>query len=151
MVAVTCDLRKAGEAHIRRRVVNAFEPVAQSVEHVTFNHGVRGSNPRGLANLAPARWLGVTLGVTSQKARAGATAAVGALFAAGYHSAVTSHKNHATHLGLGRDCHADPDVVVAAAKLQRTLATGDRASAACCIHGAERLLLSGTMSGWLRG
>ena len=43
-------LRKAGKAHIRMRVMNAFEPVAQSVEHVTFNHGVRGSNPRGLAN-----------------------------------------------------------------------------------------------------
>ena len=26
------------------------EPVAQSVEHVTFNHGVVGSNPAGLAN-----------------------------------------------------------------------------------------------------
>ena len=49
IVAVTCDLRKAGEAHIRRRVVNAFEPVAQSVEHVTFNHGVAGSIPAGLA------------------------------------------------------------------------------------------------------
>ena len=27
-----------------------FEPVAQSVEHVTFNHGVQGSNPCGLTN-----------------------------------------------------------------------------------------------------
>ncbi len=44
----TCALRKAPEAHIRRRVINAFEPVAQSVEHVTFNHGVQGSNPCGL-------------------------------------------------------------------------------------------------------
>ena len=44
------SLRKAGEAHIRSPFSNAFEPVAQSVEHVTFNHGVRGSNPRGLAN-----------------------------------------------------------------------------------------------------
>jgi hypothetical protein len=26
------------------------EPVAQSVEHVTFNHGVQGSNPCGLTN-----------------------------------------------------------------------------------------------------
>jgi hypothetical protein len=26
------------------------EPVAQSVEHVTFNHGVVGSNPAGLTN-----------------------------------------------------------------------------------------------------
>ena len=26
------------------------EPVAQSVEHVTFNHGVAGSSPAGLAN-----------------------------------------------------------------------------------------------------
>jgi hypothetical protein len=26
------------------------EPVAQSVEHVTFNHGVVGSNPTGLTN-----------------------------------------------------------------------------------------------------
>jgi hypothetical protein len=41
-------LRKAGEAHIRMRVISAFEPVAQSVEHVTFNHGVQGSNPCGL-------------------------------------------------------------------------------------------------------
>ena len=41
-------LRKAGKAHIRMRVINAFEPVAQSVEHVTFNHGVQGSNPCGL-------------------------------------------------------------------------------------------------------
>ena len=41
-------LRKAGKAHIRMRVINAFEPVAQSVEHVTFNHGVAGSNPAGL-------------------------------------------------------------------------------------------------------
>src|SRR5262244_2259813 len=46
----TCGLRKALGAHIRRRVINTFEPVAQSVEHVTFNHGVRGSNPRGLAS-----------------------------------------------------------------------------------------------------
>ena len=28
----------------------ACEPVAQSVEHVTFNHGVAGSNPAGLAS-----------------------------------------------------------------------------------------------------
>ena len=27
-----------------------IEPVAQSVEHVTFNHGVQGSNPCGLTN-----------------------------------------------------------------------------------------------------
>ncbi len=27
------------------------EPVAQLVEHVTFNHGVSGSNPDGLTNL----------------------------------------------------------------------------------------------------
>ena len=27
------------------------EPVAQSVEHVTFNHGVQGSNPCGLTTL----------------------------------------------------------------------------------------------------
>jgi hypothetical protein len=27
-----------------------LEPVAQSVEHVTFNHGVQGSNPCGLTN-----------------------------------------------------------------------------------------------------
>jgi hypothetical protein len=26
------------------------EPVAQSVEHVTFNHGVAGSSPAGLTN-----------------------------------------------------------------------------------------------------
>jgi hypothetical protein len=26
------------------------EPVAQSVEHVTFNHGVVGSSPTGLTN-----------------------------------------------------------------------------------------------------
>jgi hypothetical protein len=26
------------------------EPVAQSVEHVTFNHGVVGSKPTGLTN-----------------------------------------------------------------------------------------------------
>src|SRR5262249_20970118 len=44
-----CGLRKAPGAHIRRRVINAFEPVAQSVEHVTFNHGVAGSIPAGLA------------------------------------------------------------------------------------------------------
>ena len=44
------SLRKAGEAHIRSPFSNAFEPVAQSVEHVTFNHGVVGSNPTGLAN-----------------------------------------------------------------------------------------------------
>ena len=31
--------------------MNAFEPVAQSVEHVTFNHGVQGSNPCGLTTL----------------------------------------------------------------------------------------------------
>src|SRR5262249_62025622 len=29
--AATCGLRKAPGAHIRRRVINAFEPVAQSV------------------------------------------------------------------------------------------------------------------------
>src|SRR5689334_14347159 len=46
--AVLSTLRKPGEAHIRMRVINAFEPVAQSVEHVTFNHGVQGSNPCGL-------------------------------------------------------------------------------------------------------
>lgn len=45
-------LRKAGEAHIRMRVIKAFEPVAQSVEHVTFNHGVQGSNPCGLTIIA---------------------------------------------------------------------------------------------------
>jgi hypothetical protein len=28
----------------------AHEPVAQSVEHVTFNHGVLGSSPSGLTN-----------------------------------------------------------------------------------------------------
>ena len=28
-----------------------LEPVAQPVEHVTFNHGVDGSNPSGLANI----------------------------------------------------------------------------------------------------
>lgn len=28
----------------------SIEPVAQPVEHVTFNHGVVGSNPTGLAN-----------------------------------------------------------------------------------------------------
>ena len=27
------------------------EPVAQSVEHVTFNHGVAGSSPAGLTTL----------------------------------------------------------------------------------------------------
>ena len=43
------SLRKAGEAHIRSPFSNAFEPVAQSVEHVTFNHGVPGSIPGGLA------------------------------------------------------------------------------------------------------
>jgi hypothetical protein len=48
--AASCGLRKAPEAHIRMRVSTRFEPVAQSVEHVTFNHGVRGSNPRGLAS-----------------------------------------------------------------------------------------------------
>ena len=31
------------------------EPVAQSVEHVTFNHGVAGSNPAGLTNKI--KWL----------------------------------------------------------------------------------------------
>jgi hypothetical protein len=30
--------------------IKAFEPVAQSVEHVTFNHGVQGSNPCGLTS-----------------------------------------------------------------------------------------------------
>jgi hypothetical protein len=43
-------LRKPGEAHIRKRVINAFEPVAQSAEHVTFNHGVVGSKPTGLTS-----------------------------------------------------------------------------------------------------
>jgi hypothetical protein len=32
----------------KERAINAFEPVAQSVEHVTFNHGVVGSIPTGL-------------------------------------------------------------------------------------------------------
>ncbi len=51
-LAPTCGLRKAPEAHIRMRVINTFEPVAQSVEHVTFNHGVQGSNPCGLTIIA---------------------------------------------------------------------------------------------------
>jgi hypothetical protein len=45
------------------RVINAFEPVAQSVEHVTFNHGVVGSKPTGLAIIAgyanPLAWRAV--------------------------------------------------------------------------------------------
>jgi hypothetical protein len=45
------------------RVINAFEPVAQSVEHVTFNHGVQGSNPCGLTNLAGSSVFGVPSGV----------------------------------------------------------------------------------------
>ncbi len=49
-LAPTCGLRKAPEAHIRMRVSKRFEPVAQSVEHVTFNHGVQGSNPCGLTS-----------------------------------------------------------------------------------------------------
>jgi hypothetical protein len=31
-------------------LIRQVEPVAQSVEHVTFNHGVQGSNPCGLTN-----------------------------------------------------------------------------------------------------
>ena len=31
-------------------MIRPGEPVAQSVEHVTFNHGVVGSNPAGLTN-----------------------------------------------------------------------------------------------------
>jgi hypothetical protein len=50
--AAICGLRKAGEAHIRMRVSTRVEPVAQSVEHVTFNHGVQGSNPCGLTIIA---------------------------------------------------------------------------------------------------
>ena len=30
-----------------------YEPLAQSVEHLTFNQGVRGSNPRWLTKKAP--------------------------------------------------------------------------------------------------
>ncbi len=33
-------------AQFRRSGVAAFDPLAQSVEHLTFNQGVRGSNPR---------------------------------------------------------------------------------------------------------
>src|ERR1700732_1042540 len=33
---------------LRRPWCDTSEPVAQSVEHVTFNHGVVGSNPAGL-------------------------------------------------------------------------------------------------------
>jgi hypothetical protein len=78
------SLRKAGEAHIRSPFSNAFEPVAQSVEHVTFNHGVQGSNPCGLTTLAETTDHRVTPGVTARRPRAGAAAAVGALFSAGY-------------------------------------------------------------------
>ena len=34
-----------------RAVSSLQEPVAQPVEHVTFNHGVVGSSPTGLTNL----------------------------------------------------------------------------------------------------
>jgi hypothetical protein len=33
-----------------RVVASLQEPVAQPVEHVTFNHGVLGSSPSGLTN-----------------------------------------------------------------------------------------------------
>jgi hypothetical protein len=33
-----------------RAVASLQEPVAQPVEHVTFNHGVLGSSPSGLTN-----------------------------------------------------------------------------------------------------
>jgi hypothetical protein len=55
------------------------EPVAQSVEHVTFNHGVAGSSPAGLTNktnnlgekiggsIFPKNRLGKTMGRHSLK------------------------------------------------------------------------------------
>jgi hypothetical protein len=49
-------LKRGGHLQNRKRqrktaaiqAIFIFEPVAQSVEHVTFNHGVQGSNPCGL-------------------------------------------------------------------------------------------------------
>ena len=40
--------REAGKARWYCVIGPVGEPVAQLVEHVTFNHGVRGSSPRGL-------------------------------------------------------------------------------------------------------
>jgi len=51
---------------------------------LTFNHGVQGSNPCGLTTLAETTDHRVTPGVTARRPRAGAAAAVGALFSAGY-------------------------------------------------------------------
>lgn len=45
-------LAQSGRTSHKEGLLNAFEPVAQSVEHVTFNHGVQGSNPCGLTIIA---------------------------------------------------------------------------------------------------
>ena len=46
-------------AQFRRSGVAASDPLAQSVEHLTFNQGVRGSNPRWITKKAVRRQCGV--------------------------------------------------------------------------------------------
>src|SRR5215203_5683700 len=48
-LTVLSVLRRLLTAHTSPLTQPRIEPVAQSVEHVTFNHGVAGSSPAGLA------------------------------------------------------------------------------------------------------
>src|ERR1700730_472105 len=43
--------QRAPLARCRGALALSHEPVAQPVEHVTFNHGVAGSSPAGLAKI----------------------------------------------------------------------------------------------------